>query len=208
MKNDDKAPQNTTRPCIDRPILVEGKYDKITLTSLFDATVLVTGGFSVFNNKEKQALLRRVASERGLLVLTDSDGGGKQIRSFLSGILPREKITMLYIPKIEGKEKRKSAPSKGGLLGVEGMSREVLFKILSPYFTDAEHAPSDGKRITKVDLFCDGLSGSDNSAERRAILARFLSLPDDMSANALLEALNLLFSYEEYQSAIHSLFPK
>lgn len=208
MKNDDKTPQNTTRPRIDRPILVEGKYDKITLTSLFDATVLVTGGFSVFNNKEKQALLRRVASERGLLVLTDSDGGGKQIRSFLSGILPREKITMLYIPKIEGKEKRKSAPSKGGLLGVEGMSREVLFKILAPYFTDAEHTPSDGKRITKVDLFCDGLSGSDNSSERRAILARFLSLPDDMSANALLEALNLLFTYEEYQNTVKALFSK
>lgn len=208
MKPGDPTPQSAKKPRIDRPILVEGKYDKITLTSLFDATVLVTGGFSVFNNKEKQALLRRVASERGLLVLTDSDGGGKQIRSFLSGILPRERITMLYIPKVEGKERRKSAPSKGGLLGVEGMSREVLFQIFSPYFTDAEHAADDGRKITKLDLFCDGLSGSDGSSERRAILARSLSLPDDMSANALLEALNLLLSYEEYQSSVKSLFAK
>lgn len=208
MKNDDNSPKTVTKPRIDRPILVEGKYDKITLTSLFDATVLVTGGFSVFNNKEKQALLRRVAGEHGLLVLTDSDGGGKQIRSFLSGILPRERITMLYVPKVEGKERRKRAPSKSGLLGVEGMRPEVLFKIFSPYFTDAEHAPDDGQRITKLDLFRDGLSGSDGSAERRSILARSLSLPDDMSANALLEALNLLVTYEQYQSTVASLFSK
>lgn len=206
MRNDDQTIEKSQKPRLDRPILVEGKYDKITLDSLFDATVLVTGGFAVFNNKEKQALLRRVASERGLLVLTDSDAGGKQIRSFLSCILPREKVTMLYIPKLEGKEKRKSTPSKGGLLGVEGMSREVLFKILSPYFADSEAASSPRQSITKLDLFRDGLSGADGAAERRAILARSLSLPDDMSANALLAALNLLVCYEEYRRAVDALF--
>lgn len=191
---------------IDIPILVEGKYDKITLSSVLDANIFTTGGFSVFNNKEKQALLRRLAEEKGLLVLTDSDGGGKQIRSFLAGILPKEKIRMLYIPKIEGKERRKSHKSKGGFLGVEGMTPELLRSLFAPFAKgniQEEAGEKQEKRcITKTDFYFDGLSGGEASKAKRALLARRFSLPEDMSANALLEALNLLSSYEEYKKAV------
>ena len=193
------------KPKIDRPILVEGKYDKITLTSLFDATVLTTGGFSIFNDKEKQALLRRISSERGLLVLTDSDGGGKQIRSFLSTILDKSKVIMLYIPKIEGKEKRKAHASKSGTLGVEGMSRDVLSRILSPYFTDAAPCERKTPPVTKLDFYNDALTGKECSTARRRALALSLSLPDDMTANALLEAVNLLCDYDAYRAAVDAI---
>ncbi len=191
---------------IDIPILVEGKYDKITLDSILDAHILCTGGFSVFNNKEKQALIRRIADARGLLVLTDSDGGGKQIRAFLSGILPKEKVTMLYIPKIEGKEKRKRHAGKSGLLGVEGMQAETLRAIFTPFVSNGEQTPKTTRPVTKTDFYLDGLSGAPDATVRRARLATHFSLPDDMTANALLDALNLLCDYEEYKRAIGELF--
>ena len=193
---------------IDIPILVEGKYDKITLDSLLDARIFVTGGFSVFNNKEKQTLLRRIAEQKGLLVLTDSDGGGKQIRSFLSGILPREKIRMLYIPKIEGKEKRKTQKSKGGLLGVEGMAPDLLRSIFLPFAIGESREETSKKPITKTDFYLDGLSGGEGAKSRRASLAKHFSLPEDMTANALLEAVNLLYSYEQYKEALDSINEK
>ena len=120
------------RSKISLPIVVEGRYDKSTLLSIFDTTVITLGGFAVFNSKEKQMLLRRVAKD-GIIILTDSDGAGKLIRSFLNGIIPKDKIYNLYVPKIAGKEKRKSAPSKEGLLGVEGMGREELTRVLAPF---------------------------------------------------------------------------
>lgn len=205
MSEAQSTPTETAKPKIDRPILVEGKYDKITITSHFDATVLTTGGFSIFNDKEKQALLRRISTERGLLVLTDSDGGGKQIRSFLSTILDKSKVLMLYIPKIEGKERRKVHASKSGILGVEGMSREVLYRIFSPYFTDTASRVSHIRAVTKLDFYNDGLTGKDGSAERRRSLALSLSLPDDMTPNALLEAVNLLMDYDAYRTAVDAL---
>ena len=205
MSEAQSTPKETAKPKIDRPILVEGKYDKITITSHFDATVLTTGGFSIFNDKEKQALLRRISVERGLLVLTDSDGGGKQIRSFLSTILDKSKVLMLYIPKIEGKERRKVHASKSGVLGVEGMSREVLYRIFSPYFTDTASRVSHSRAVTKLDFYNDNLTGKDGSAERRRSLALSLSLPDDMTPNALLEAVNLLMDYDAYRTAVDAL---
>ena len=205
MSEAKSTPKETAKPKIDRPILVEGKYDKITITSHFDATVLTTGGFSIFNDKEKQALLRRISTERGLLVLTDSDGGGKQIRSFLSTILDKSKVLMLYIPKIEGKERRKVHASKSGVLGVEGMSREVLYRIFSPYFTDTASRVSHSRAVTKLDFYNDNLTGKDGSAERRRSLALSLSLPDDMTPNALLEAVNLLMDYDAYRTAVDAL---
>ena len=189
------------------PIIVEGKYDKNTLSQIFDCTVITTGGFSVFNSKEKQLLLRRVCAN-GAIVLTDSDGGGKQIRSFLNSILPREKIHNLYIPKIEGKERRKSAPSASGTLGVEGMSREVLERVLSPFAADTknENEPSkSAKMITKFDFFEQKLTGYPNSSAKRAELAKLAELPDDMTANALLEALNLLFGYDRFLKLVSEL---
>ena len=188
---------------ISLPIIVEGKYDKIKLDSIFDATVIVTGGFSVFNNKEKQQLLRRICGG-GVIVLTDSDGGGKQIRSFLQGIIPKDKIYNLYIPKIEGKERRKVHQSKAGLLGVEGIEKDTLIKIFSP-FISGEKSEKTRKMITKVDFFQDKLTGFENSSERRAKLSRIVDLPADLTANALLEALNLLYGYDGYKALLEKL---
>lgn len=191
------------------PIIVEGRYDKNTISQIFDAHILTTEGFGIFNSKQKQALIRRLG-EGGIILLTDPDGGGKQIRSFLNGILPKDKIYNVYVPRVKGKERRKSAPSKAGLLGVEGMDRETLTRALAP-FIDAEgraefEREGAGKMITKVDLFLDGLSGSESSAARRAALAESYSLPPDMSANALLEALNLISCREEYKERIGLLY--
>ena len=193
---------------ISLPILVEGKYDKSTLLSIFDTTVVTLGGFGVFNSKEKQALIRKIACD-GIIVLTDSDGAGKLIRSFLNGIIPKDKIYNLYIPKIEGKEKRKSAPSKEGLLGVEGMGREELIRILSPFIVSngntvySERKPE--KMITKVDFYKDKLTGFDNSSVRRDELAKCFDLPSGMTPNALLEALNIVATIEEYNAAVEKI---
>ena len=192
---------------ISLPIVVEGKYDKSTLLSIFDTTVVTLGGFAVFNSKEKQLLLRRIAKD-GIIVLTDSDGAGKMIRSFLNGIIPKEKIYNLYIPKVEGKEKRKTAPSKEGLLGVEGMGREALVKVLAPFIIeDGKEGyahKNNGEMITKVDFYKDKLTGFDNSALRRDNLALYFNLPTGMTPNALLEALNIVTDKEGYEKAVRA----
>ncbi len=185
---------------IDLPIIVEGRYDKSALMGYLDAKIITTGGFSIFNDKEKQALIRRIG-ENGIILLTDSDGGGKQIRKFLQGIIPKEKIHNLYIPKIEGKEKRKSKASKEGTLGVEGMEKEVILRLIAP-FVSGERTQKDTEMITKVDFFQDKLTGCDNASENRAWLCRECNLPDDMTPNALLEAMNLLYGYDEYKAII------
>ena len=191
------------------PVVVEGKYDKNTVLQIFDATVITTDGFSVFNSRERQALIKKVATG-GIILLTDPDGAGKQLRSFLSGILPKDKIFNAYVPKIEGKEKRKAHPSRAGLLGVEGMGREALLRVLAPFVVkDGESATeckNEREMITKVDFYVDGLTGKDNSSERRRVLSRHFELPDDMTPKALIEALNLLVGYEEYKSAVNELF--
>lgn len=190
---------------ISLPIIVEGKYDKNTLLQIFDATVITLGGFGVFNSKEKQCLLRKI-SENGIILLTDSDGAGGVIRSFIKGIIPKEKIYNLYIPKIEGKEKRKTKASKEGLLGVEGMGREALLKIFEPFIGDDGMAyvcaRNSGEMITKGDFYIDKLTGADNSSALRDKLALYFGLPDGMSANALLEALNILTDKEGYKRAV------
>ena len=189
---------------ISLPIVVEGRYDKSSLSGFLDAKIITTGGFSIFNDKEKQALLRRI-SENGVILLTDSDGGGKQIRKFLSGILPPDKIHNLYIPKIAGKESRKRKPSASGTLGVEGMDKETILRLLAP-FVEGENQHKNTKMITKVDFFADRLTGCDNSSERRRLLCKECDLPDDMTPNALLEAMNLLYGYEEYKKIVDKLF--
>ena len=193
---------------ISMPILVEGKYDKNTLSQYFEAEIFYFGGFSVFNAKEKQAMIRRIA-KNGIIILCDSDGAGKQLRSFLTGILPKDKVYNAYVPKIEGKERRKTKASKAGLLGVEGMGREELVKALSPFVDDGgrdkfSHSENE-KRITKTDLYLDGFSGTDGASEKRAKLLSALGLPDDMTANAMLSALNIIVSYDEYKSLVSSL---
>jgi ribonuclease M5 len=183
------------------PLVVEGKYDKITLSNVVSSPIVCTGGYSIFNSGELRALLRRLANETKLLILVDSDGAGKQIRGHLSGILPKESLLQVYIPQIAGKEKRKKAPGKAGLLGVEGMSASLLRELLSPYAIDASEKPK-GDGITKTDLYLDGLSGGDGSSALRARLARALALPEDMTANALLEAMNLLIDKDEYKRLV------
>ena len=185
---------------ISLPIIVEGKYDKATLSSMFDCNVISVGGFGVFNSKEKQMLLRRICAD-GAVILTDSDGGGVQIRSFLSGILPKDKIHHAYIPKLEGKERRKQKAGKAGLLGVEGMSRDVLERALAPFIEDGgrvEFLSKKGeKMLTKVDFFEHGLTGGANSSALRDLLAARVGLPSGMTPTALLEAMYLLYSYDE-----------
>ena len=180
--------------------MVEGRYDKSTLSGFIDGTIITTGGFSIFNNKEKQALIRRIGAN-GIILLTDSDGGGKQIRKFLQGILPKEKIHNLYIPKIEGKESRKRKASAAGTLGVEGMDKEVILRLLTP-FIDGETTQKEVKMITKVDFFVDKLTGCDNATVNRALLCKAASLPEDMTPSALLEAMNLLYGYDGYKDLV------
>ena len=190
---------------ISLPIVVEGKYDKSTLLSIFDTTVVTLGGFAVFNSKEKQLLLRRIAKD-GIIVLTDSDGAGKTIRAFLNGIIPKDKIYNIYIPKVQGKEKRKTAPSKEGLLGVEGMAKDELVRVLSPFIVEDGREgythKNSGEMITKVDFYKDKLTGFDNSAARRDKLALYFNLPSGMTPNALLEALNIVTDRAGYEQAV------
>lgn len=183
------------------PVIVEGKYDKIKLSSVIDAHILPTGGFSLFRQKEKTALLRRICAEKGVIVLTDSDGGGRQIRSFLSGILPKEKVYHLYIPQVKGKEKRKEKTGKAGLLGVEGMDTELLYTLFLPF---AGEAPEPKGGMSKADFYLYGLSGTDKASENRRALCAALGFPDDMTANALLEAVNLLYTKEEFEELLQT----
>ncbi len=186
------------------PLIVEGKYDKITLSSVISSTVICTGGFSVFRSVDLRALLLRLSRRSPLLVLLDSDGGGRQIRSFLSELLPKDRLIQLYIPQIKGKERRKRAPGKAGTLGVEGMDAAFLRELLLPY-AEGTREKKAGEPITKTDLYLDGLSGSAGSAERRERLALAYGLPRDMTANALLEAINLLSDKTEYRKKLDAL---
>ncbi len=180
------------------PIIVEGKYDKIKIDSLFDATVIVTNGFAIFNKNEKLSLIRALAEREGkIIILTDSDGGGHLIRSHIKTALSADKMINLYTPKTIGKERRKREASREGYLGVEGISPEVLFSLLSPFTTD-EAKRKIGEPITKADLYALGLSGGADSSTRREIVLRALSLPHDMSPNAMLSAINILYSKAEF----------
>lgn len=181
------------------PVLVEGRYDKMRLEHLIDAHILTTDGFGVFNQAEKRILFRRLAEKTPLIVLTDSDGAGKLIRSHISSMLPPDRLIHLYIPHIEGKEKRKEKPSCEGLLGVEGMENDLLRRLFLPYANADElsHTPRRAE-ITKTDFFVDGLSGTEGSVERRDAFAVQLGLPRGMTPNALLAAVRLLCTYEEY----------
>ena len=180
------------------PIIVEGKYDRLRLLSVCDATILTTDGFGIFKKQEKLTLLRKLSEKTPLIVLTDSDGAGKVIRSHLTSGVPADRLIQLYIPQIAGKEKRKVQPSAEGTLGVEGMERELLWNLLLPYENDATLRRGEENPLSKVDFYTDGLSGGTDSASARDRLCEKLGLPCGMSANALLAALKLLISYEEY----------
>ena len=192
----------TERLKIDRPVIVEGKYDKITLSAVIDAHIIPTGGFSIFNQKEKLALIRRLGEERSVIVLTDSDGAGKLIRSHISNLVPRDRLIQLYIPQIKGKEKRKAEASKEGTLGVEGMEHDLLRNLLAPYADGTGVAREANNPLSKTDFYIDGLSGGPHAADRRDALAAKLALPRGMTANALLAAVRLICTYEEYLALV------
>lgn len=182
-------------------IVVEGKYDQNTLRQLVDTAIFTTNGFADMKDPALLRLLRQAAQTTGLIILTDSDGAGFLIRNTLKSALPEQGVLHAYIPDLPGKEKRKAAPGKEGLLGVEGMTPEILLKALRDAgvdFEDGSAPPAKAEPITKQDLFALGLSGGPESAKKRAALLKALSLPAHMSANALLQALNVLFSRDEF----------
>ena len=182
-------------------IVVEGKYDQNTLRQIVDTAIFTTNGFADMKDPALLRLLRQAAQTTGLVILTDSDGAGFLIRSTLKSALPETGVLHAYIPDLPGKEKRKAAPGKEGLLGVEGMTPEILLKALrdaGAEFADGSTPPPAREPITKQDLFALGLSGGPESAKKRAALLKALSLPAHMSANALLQALNVLFFREEF----------
>ena len=195
---------------IKEAVIVEGRYDKNTLLQAVDCAVIETSGFGIFKNSEKTALLRRLASTRGIIVFTDSDSAGFLIRNHIRGTVSGT-VKHAYIPDIPGKERRKSAPSKEGKLGVEGMRPEVIIEALRRAgATFIDSAPESGREhsISKADFYSLGLTGAPDSGQRRAALLKELRLPARMTTNSLLDVVNALFSREEFMSVISSLFPQ
>ena len=187
---------------ISEVIIVEGRYDKNVLSQIVDATIITTEGFGIFKDKEKQAMLRSLAKRRGLVVLTDSDGAGFVIRNFLKGCVEPQYIKHAYIPDIPGKEKRKSAPSCEGKLGVEGMTPEIILTALRNAGVKTDDGRNFEPEITKAYLYSLGLIGGDGSVQKRKALQAALSLPEHLSANALVQILNIVSSREEIEDII------
>ncbi len=182
-----------------KAVIVEGKYDKARLTSVIDALIITTDGFGIFNSKEKQTFIKKTASEKGIIILTDSDAAGFKIRNFLKNIVPENKITHAYIPDIYGKEKRKDAPSKEGKLGVEGIDNTILEKaLLNTGLFSLSEKEEPSKKITVSDLFEAGLTGTDNSAEKRRKFLQKEGLPARLTGKNLLTVLNSFFTYEDF----------
>ncbi len=191
---------------IDRVVIVEGRYDKIKLSSILDAVIIETDGFGIFNNKEKQKLIRKLAETKGLLILTDSDSAGFKIRSFIRGIVPNEQIKHAYIPDIFGKEKRKTEPSKEGKLGVEGVKIQIIIDALEKAGVLCEESEkTEYREITKLDLYEDGLSGKPDSDALRKKLLKHLDLPERLTSNALVQILNTFLTFEEYKKTIEEI---
>lgn len=184
------------------PIVVEGQYDRLRLQNVAEGQILTTDGFGIFNKKEKRALLQALAKKTPLLVLTDSDGAGKLIRSHLTSVIPADRVIHLYVPRIEGKERRKAQPSAEGILGVEGMENALLYDLLLPYAVENVSERRVENPLSKTDFYMDGLTGAPDSSVKRDAFAQKLGLPSGMTPNALLAAVKVLCSYEEYLSLV------
>lgn len=187
---------------LERAVIVEGKYDKLKLSNILDALIITTDGFGIFKNKEKQKFLRRLADEKGLVIITDSDSAGFMIRNFICSVVPKDKVVNVYIPDIFGKEKRKDAPSAEGKLGVEGISDEVILKALERAGVSAEKVEESTQKLTTADLYEYGLSGKENSSLKRKMLLKKLSLPERLSTASLLKVLNSFVTYDEFIAAV------
>ena len=191
-------------------VIVEGKYDKIKLSNILDAFIIETNGFAVFKDKTKLSFIKKLAKERGIIILTDSDHAGFMIRNYISSGVPKEQIKNVYIPDIFGKEKRKKEAGKEGKLGVEGVSRDIILNALKNAGADIDGNPSKSeneRKITKLDLYLHGFTGGQNSSHLRRELLLALNLPEKISSNMLCSIINLLCSYEEFEKLsekIHS----
>ena len=187
-------------------VIVEGKYDKIKLSSIIDALIITTDGFSVFKDREKIALIKGLAEKDGVIVLTDSDSAGFKIRNYIKGCTQNGKIINIYVPDIFGKEKRKSTPSKEGKLGVEGIPSKILIEAFQKAGVTVDSAEQKkNEAVTRIRLYDDGFIGQADSAEKRKRLLRTLSLPAMLSTEAMLEVLNAMFTIEEYEVAVKSI---
>jgi len=184
---------------IKEAIIVEGTYDKIKLSQLFDTAIVTTDGFGIYKNIAKVNLIKKLAEKDGIIILTDSDSAGFQIRNYIKNFVKKGIVKHAYIPDIEGKEKRKTKPSKEGFLGVEGINDAIILEAVEKC---SVQRCDDAKKITKADLFKDGLSGNEESKKMRMYLTKNLELPKRMSANMLLDVLNSLYTYDEYKEII------
>jgi len=186
---------------IKQTVIVEGKHDKIKLENIISANIIATDGFRIYNNREKQALIKNLAEKTGIIIFTDSDSAGRRIRNFIKSFAGDKNIINIYAPKITGKEKRKDAPSKENILGVEGVGEKIILGLFEKFGVPCD-SPAENKRgISKLDFYNDGLSGGSGSAKKREYLCERLSLPR-MSANMLLETVNIIADYEEYKKII------
>ncbi len=179
-------------------VIVEGKYDKIRLENIIDATIITTDGFGIFKDKEKCRLIKLLAEKCGIIILTDSDNAGQMIRKHIEKIVPKNQFKSVYLPEILGKEKRKNAPSAQGLLGVEGTEDAIILKALERAGIIGEPLKTQGRKITKTDLYNIGVSGTAGSKEKREALCEFLNLPKTLPANSLLDVLNSLYGFENF----------
>jgi ribonuclease M5 len=186
-------------------IVVEGRYDKARLANLFDAPILETGGFGIFRDKQRLALLRRLAQSSGIILLTDSDMAGFKIRSYIAGAIPNGRVVHVYIPDVYGKESRKAAPSAEGKLGVEGIEDTLILEAFETAGLLGAPCETPARPITKLDLYEDGLSGGENSAEKRRALCAALHLPARLGVNSLVKVLNSIGDYEMYKNVVDTL---
>lgn len=192
---------------IDRPVIVEGKYDVIKLSNIIDGLIIKTDGFGIFNDKEKQALIKRLSAEKGIIVLTDSDSAGFLIRNFIKQTVPADRITHVYIPDIFGKEKRKTEASREGKLGVEGINEEIILEAFRKAGVGVQKK-ADGvpvREITNIDLYEWGLSGRADSKSKRKKLLKSLSLPERMSSSSMVKVLNCFVTYEDFIEKVKEL---
>ena len=193
---------------LSRPVITEGKYDKIKLSSILDATIVTTDGFGVFSDGQKKEYIRKLAEKNGIFLLTDSDGAGLVIRNEIHSILPPDKITDLYIPQISGKEKRKKSPSKEGLLGVEGVDADLLRSVFLPFAEDAtgraggQKEDLEKKTVSRTEFYSLGFLGGEGSKKKREDLCANLGLPKNLSSSALLKAINELGLVDEFEKYI------
>jgi len=184
-------------------VVVEGRYDKIKLSSIIDAIIIETDGFGIFKDKEKQKLLRRFSETKGIIVLTDSDSAGFKIRAFLGNVIPKDRITNVYVPDIYGKEKRKDAPSKEGKLGVEGVPVEIIEESLKKAGVGFEkNTDITARKITLNDFYDDGLTGGADSKAKRKRLLKVLDLPERLTTKNMIDILNSFVTFEEYKKAV------